>query len=66
MSGIEITYVVTPADAGYVEGGKYIPTKIGEATIIAKSGEVKSAAVNIFGYAGDNLALSTDIILANK
>ena len=66
MSGIEITYVVTPADAGYVEGGKYIPAKIGEATIIAKSGEVKSAAVNIFGYAGDNLALSTDIILANK
>ena len=66
MSGIEITYEVTPAGAGSVVEGKYIPEKIGEATIIAKSGEVKSAAVNIFGYAGDNLALSTDIISANK
>ena len=70
QAGIEmaadIAYEVTPADAGSVVDGKYVPAKVGEATIIATSGEVKSAAVSIFGYAGDNLALSTDIILANK
>ncbi|MEE0951543.1 MAG: discoidin domain-containing protein, partial [Paludibacteraceae bacterium] len=58
MSGIEITYVVTPAAAGSVEGGKYIPEKIGEATIVAKSGEVTSDAVQVFGVNSDNLALN--------
>ena len=70
QAGIEmaadIAYEVTPVDAGSIVDGKYVPAKVGEATIIATSGEVKSAAVSIFGYAGDNLALSTDIILANK
>ncbi|MEE0923261.1 MAG: discoidin domain-containing protein [Paludibacteraceae bacterium] len=58
MSGIEITYVVTPAAAGSVEGGKYIPEKIGEATIVAKSGEVTSDAIQVFGVNSDNLALN--------
>ncbi len=58
MSGIEITYVVNPADAGSVEGGKYIPAKIGEATIVAKSGEVTSNAIQVFGVNSDNLALN--------
>ena len=61
MSGIEITYVVTPADAGYVEGGKYIPAKIGEATIVAKSGEVVSNEIKLYGYTGENVALEKNV-----
>ena len=58
MSGIEITYEVTPAEAGNVVGGKYIPAKIGEATIVAKSGEVVSNSIQVFGVNSDNLALN--------
>lgn len=58
MSGIEITYVVTPAGAGSVEGGKYIPAQYGWATIVAKSGEVTSNAIQVFGVNSDNLALN--------
>lgn len=52
-----ITFEVSPADAGEVADGKYIPAKVGEATITAKSGDV-SASVVIFGVPSDNLALN--------
>lgn len=62
----EISYEITPADAGAVVEGKYIPAKIGNAVIVAKGGEVKSNEISIFGYEGDNLALSTNIMTDNK
>lgn len=63
---VAIEYEITPAAAGAVVDGKYVPAKIGNASIIAKSGEVKSAAIEIFGYEGSNLALSTNIDTDNK
>ena len=62
----EIEYEITPADAGSVVDGKYIPAKKGNATIVAKSGEVKSGEVSVFGVTSDNLALSTNISTDNK
>lgn len=63
---VAIEYEITPAAAGAVVDGKYVPAKVGSASIIAKSGEVKSAAIEIFGYEGSNLALSTNIDTDNK
>lgn len=62
----DFTYEITPADAGAVSGGKYIPAKVGNASIVAKSGTVQSAAIQVFGYEGNNLALSTNIATDNK
>ena len=62
----KVEYTVTPADAGAVVDGKYVPAKQGPATIVAAVGEVKSAEVNVFGYEGDNVALSTNIDTDNK
>ena len=58
MDGVEITYVVTPAGAGNVVEGKYIPAQYGWATIVAKSGEVVSDPIQVFGLTGENLALN--------
>ena len=63
---VAIEYEITPAAAGAVVDGKYVPAKIGNASIVAKSGEVKSTAIEIFGYEGSNLALSTNIDTDNK
>lgn len=63
---VDFEYEITPSDAGAVVDGKYVPAKIGNASIVAKSGEVKSAAIEIFGYEGSNLALSTNIDNDNK
>lgn len=57
----EITYTVTPADAGTVVNNIYTPAKIGVASIVAAIGEVKAAAFEVFGYGGENVALSSDI-----
>ena len=62
----DVNYEITPADAGNVVNGVYVPAKVGSATIVAKSGEVSSQAVSVFGYMGDNLALSTNISTDNK
>lgn len=62
----EVQYTVTPADAGVVKDGKYVPAKQGPATIVAAVGEVKSAEVSVIGYEGDNVALSTNITTDNK
>ena len=63
---VEISYEITPAGAGNVVNGKYIPAKIGNASIVAYNGEVRSQAVTIFGYEGDDLALSTNLATDNK
>lgn len=55
---VDIAYEITPSDAGAVVNGQYMPAKIGNASIVAKSGEVASAAIEIFGHEGDNLALN--------
>lgn len=57
----EITYTVTPADAGTIVNNVYTPGKIGMASIVAAIGEVKAAAFEVFGYGGENVALSSDI-----
>ena len=57
----EVTYTITPADAGTITNNIYTPAKIGSATIVAAIGEVKAAAFDVFAYDGENVALSTDI-----
>lgn len=57
----DVTYTVTPADAGAVVNNAYVPAKVGSATIVAAIGEVKAKAFEVCGYAGDNVALSPDI-----
>ena len=54
----EVTYTITPADAGTITNGVYTPAKIGLATIVAAIGEVKAAAFEVFAYDGENLALN--------
>ena len=63
---VALSYEITPADAGAVVDGKYVPAKVGNASIVAKSGSVSSPAIEIFGYEGSNLALSTNIVTDNK
>lgn len=63
---VALSYEITPADAGAVVDGKYVPAKVGNASIVAKSGSVSSPAIEIFGYEGTNLALSTNIVTDNK
>ncbi|MBO4454343.1 MAG: discoidin domain-containing protein [Paludibacteraceae bacterium] len=57
----EISYEITPADAGNVVNGKYIPAKMGNASIVAYNGEVRSAAVEIYGYTGTDVALNKEV-----
>ena len=57
----EITYTVTPADAGTITNNVYTPAKIGMASIVATIGEVSAPAFEVFAYDGENVALSTDI-----
>lgn len=63
---VALSYEITPADAGAVVDGKYVPAKVGNASIVAKSGTVSSPAIEIFGYEGTNLALSTNLVQDNK
>lgn len=62
MTGVgEVTYTITPADAGTITNNVYTPNKIGNASIVAAIGDVKAAAFEVFAYDGENVALSTDI-----
>lgn len=63
---VALSYEITPADAGAVVDGKYVPAKVGNASIVAKSGTVSSPAIEIFGYEGTNLALSSNLATDNK
>ena len=59
---VEVEYEVSPEDAGSVVDGVYTPSKAGDATITAKSGEI-STSVNIFGLTtSDNLALNKTVV----
>lgn len=62
----EVTYTVSPADAGTVENGAFKASKFGAATITATSGAVASNMVTVFCYEGDNVALSKNIGTDNK
>ena len=57
----EVTYTITPADAGTITNNIYTPAKIGLATIVATIGEVSAPAFEVFAYDGENVALSPDI-----
>ena len=57
----EVTYTITPVDAGTITDNVYTPAKIGSATIVAAIGEVKAAAFDVFAYDGENVALSPDV-----
>lgn len=61
-----ISYEITPATAGHMDGNTYIADQLGTATIKAYNGEVYSSAITISGYTGSNLALSTNIDTDNK
>ena len=61
----EVTYTVSPADAGTVENNVYTAAKIGVATITATVGEL-TQSVEIMGFDGENLAYSTNIDSDNK
>ena len=62
MTGVgEVTYTITPADAGTITNNVYTPNKIGSASIVAAIGEIKAAAFEVVAYGGENIALSTDI-----
>ncbi len=60
-----LTYTVTPADAGHVTDNKYYPDKYGMATITVTASaaevEVTSNSIFVYGVLSDNLALSADI-----
>lgn len=62
----EVTYTITPADAGTITGNVYTPAKIGAASIVASIGEVAAAAFEVVAYDGENVAFSADRINANK
>ena len=62
----EVTYTVSPADAGTVENGVFKASKFGTASITAQSGAVASNTVIVFCYEGENVALSTNIDNDNK
>ena len=62
----EVTYTVSPADAGTVENGVFKASKFGTASITAQSGAVASNTVTVFCYEGENVALSTNIDNDNK
>lgn len=55
MDAGDVTFEVSPADAGTVADGMYTPAKAGVATIIAKAGNITSKEVSITAYAGDKI-----------
>lgn len=61
MDAGEMTFEVTPAGMGSVVGGVYTPAKAGEATIVAKSGDITSNEVKITAYAGDKIDIFTNL-----
>ena len=61
MDAGEMTFEVTPAEMGSVAGGVYTPAKAGEATIVAKSGDITSNEVKITAYAGDKIDIFTNL-----
>ena len=65
-----LSYTVTPTDAGHVTDNKYYPEKYGLATITVTAttanAEVTSNSVEVWGVLSDNLAYSSNIVTDNK
>ena len=61
-----VKYTISPADAGTIVDNVFTPTKAGLVTITASVGTVQAEPVEVYAYAGDNLALSTNIDTDNK
>ena len=61
-----VSYEITPAAAGHMSGNTYIPDQVGNASIVAYNGSIRSSAVQILGVTSANLALSTNIVTDNK
>ena len=55
MDAGEVIYEVTPADAGTFHGNVYTSAKAGEATIVAKAGDLTSNEIKITSYAGEKI-----------
>ena len=53
-----VSYEITPAAAGHMDGNTFIPDLVGNATIRAYNGEVYSNAVVVAVYEGTNVALN--------
>ena len=61
-----VSYEITPATAGHMDGNTYIPDQAGLASIVAYIGDIRSNAVEVLGTTSANLALSTNISTDNK
>ena len=61
-----VEYTISPAGAGTIVDNVFTPTKAGLVTITASVGTVQAEPVEVYAYAGDNLALSTNIVTDNK
>ena len=66
MNAGTVEYTISPADAGTIVDNVFTPTKAGLVTITASVGTVQAEPVEVYAYAGDNLALSTNIVTDNK
>lgn len=66
MDAGTVEYTISPADAGTIVDNVFTPTKAGLVTITASVGTVQAEPVEVYAYAGDNLALSTNIVTDNK
>ena len=66
MNAGTVEYTISPADAGTIVDNVFTPTKAGLVTITASVGTVQAEPVEVYAYAGDNLALSTNIDTDNK
>lgn len=66
MNAGTVKYTISPDDAGTIVDNVFTPTKAGLVTITASVGTVQAEPVEVYAYAGDNLALSTNIDTDNK
>ncbi len=53
----DVTFEVSPENAGVVSGTTYTPALAGSATIVAKAGEITSNAISVVAYEGDKINL---------
>ena len=56
----DVTFEVSPENAGVVSGTTYTPALAGSATIVAKAGEITSNAISVVAYEGDKIDLFTN------
>ncbi len=56
----DVTFEVSPENAGVVSDATYTPALAGPATIVAKAGEITSNAISVVAYEGDKIDLFTN------